>query len=458
MIRKYITNLNNWINSDNRKPILLRGARQVGKSTLVRDFAKSRGLRLYEFNLEKLQKLKPVFKTLQIKEILEALEGVVNSDIQSSNSLVFFDEIQAIPEALAALRYFYEDRPELAVIAAGSLVEFTLADHEFSMPVGRIEYLHIQPMSFGEVLRNSGNDWLYEKWAHFKLGDSWPDTIHSQLLEILRQYMVHGGMPAVVLAKLTGKGNAAVSRTLNSIHETYRDDFPKYATRAQSSHLQICYDRLPATIGQKINYASISPAAKAASVRHAIGLLHSAGVVRKIHYSSCQGLPLAAQIDDRIYKTYWLDVGLLNCALGLPARKILAPTVHEGPMAEQFICQQLAGLGGGLRGPEIFYWIRDGQKQNAEVDFVVQIDGEVIPIEVKSGKKGSLKSLQQFMLTHQHLRAIKLSGALPSTHFVEAKPLPNQTLNATTYTLIELPLYFAERLNEILADLEEESN
>ena len=172
MLKRDLNSLYNWNKQNNRKPLILRGARQVGKSTLVKILAKELGLQLAEINLERHKLLVPIFKTFDLSQIVPALESICGHYLDDERSLLFLDEIQEAPHAIAALRYFYEDRPNLRVIAAGSLLEFVLADHNFSMPVGRVEYHWVRPMSFVEFLRARGEEFLADKWTHYNIGDA----------------------------------------------------------------------------------------------------------------------------------------------------------------------------------------------------------------------------------------------------------------------------------------------
>jgi uncharacterized protein len=302
------------------------------------------------------------------------------------------------------------------------------------------------------VLMNLVNPWYFETWSQYKLGDKWPETTHEKFMQITRDYMFHGGMPAVVKAKFAGKSYSTMTKLQNDIHQTYRDDFSKHAKSKQTEVLQICFDSIPSTIGQKLKYSFLSQSFRAEILRPCIQLLHLAGVVKKVHHRSGQALPLAAYKNEKIYKLFWLDIGLLNRALGLSAQKISSQLIQEGVMAEQFVSQHLLGLGDGLRQEQLFYWIREGQAQNAEVDFLLQVDGEILPLEVKSGRAGRLKSLNQFVLNMRSRRGIKLSGGLPALQTIEAENLPNQDLKPAQFTLMELPLYFAERLTDILQE------
>ncbi|MFM8765325.1 MAG: ATP-binding protein, partial [Spartobacteria bacterium] len=255
--RKVASVLENWLRKSHRKPLVLRGARQVGKSTLVREFAKAAGLELLEVNLERHAALDSVFRSLDVVRLVREIEGLLGRRVVTENALLFLDEIQATPHALAALRYFYEEMPGLPVVAAGSLLEFTLADHEFSMPVGRVEYLHLGPVAFSEFLAaaDSGLVSYLEAAGRF---EEIPETAHARLVERLREFLFIGGMPAAVREFLEGGSLVAVREVQRSIVETYQDDFAKYARREMLARLQSVFQRIPANIGRKIKYVNLS--------------------------------------------------------------------------------------------------------------------------------------------------------------------------------------------------------
>jgi predicted AAA+ superfamily ATPase len=265
LIRTAIKRLTSWNQSINRKPLVLRGARQVGKSTLVRTFAKELGLDLLEINLEKQRALNKSFKTLDLKTILQELEFVLGKKIPP-NGLLFLDEIQATPWALAALRYFFEEMPELAVIAAGSLLEFTLSEHEFSMPVGRVETMHLGPMNFEEYLMAFNEDQLVEtllKWSP-ESGQPFSEIAHDKLSKRLREFLFVGGMPEAVREFRDSGSFLKATEVQESILATYQNDFSKYATKNELIRLQEIFVNVPRQLGRKIKYSTMIPGERSA--------------------------------------------------------------------------------------------------------------------------------------------------------------------------------------------------
>ena len=378
--------LKHWFEKTRRKPLVLRGARQVGKSTLVRQFAEHHGLELNEINLERHLPLNDVFKGFDVKQIVRELEGLLGRNILKSGSLLFLDEVQATPHALAALRYFYEELPELPVIAAGSLLEFALADHSFSMPVGRVEYHHVSPVSFSEFLECFDPDLLVWQEAAGRF-EQIPQMAHQRLLSRLREYLFVGGMPEAIMEYIETGSLFEVQEVQRSIVETYQDDFSKYANRSELVRLQRIFGQIPRNIGRKIKYVNLSREERSRELKSAVELLSRAQVCQKVTASHCSGLPLSAEASDDVYKLIFMDVGIVNFLCGGRWKDMSEITDHalvnEGPLAEQFIGQHLAYL--DRSKPQLHYWLREGRANNAEVDYVISQGMRILPVEVKSG-------------------------------------------------------------------------
>ena len=456
MKRSLQTNLTTWFNSQKRKPLVLRGARQVGKSSLVRLFAKEMGLELDEINLEQQVSFDAVFKTLDMSLIQAELSSFFQRSVGRQGSLLFLDEIQATPHCLAALRYFYEQSPDIPVIAAGSLLDFALSEAKFSMPVGRIEFLHVEPMSLEEYLQAAGEDFLVGRLQGFHVGDLWPDQLHTQLMKRLREYLMVGGMPEVVEAFVTSPNSPQWSSTQQSILQTYREDFHKYGKRAKIMLMHEIFTRTPGFVGRKIKYAEIAPGERSSATRDILALFHYARVIRKAFHTDGQGLPIGATADQSSAKLYFVDVGLACHGLGVLPRSTLFDdvTIWEGPLAEQFVAQHIATIAGAERPPELYYWKREQRQSSAEIDFLVQHDRWLVPIEVKAGTTGSLRSLHQFMMAHnQTPLAIKLCGQPPQ--LTQSQPSVVTAKGVETYSLklLSLPLYMTGQLDRLLWEI-----
>ncbi len=446
---KYLTR---WFSKRKRKPLIIRGARQVGKSTLVRNYCKNNNLELIEINLEKYKNLNKLFNTKNIKEICREIEYLTKSNLSKcNNKILFLDEIQATPEAIPCLRYFYEEFSDLAVIAAGSLLEFTLSKHNYSMPVGRIEYLFLGPMNFIEFLEARKEFQLIEYINNLNF-DNYSEVAHEQLCAILRDYILIGGMPEAVLAFIETQNMNDVIDVHLSILETYQDDFAKYANDAQLSMLQTVFKYIPSSIGDKVKYSNIDSHSQAREIKMAIDLLLKAGIIIKVNASTASGLPLGAGINSKKYKLYFLDVGLVNTMCGTKHLNMEelqnVRFVNEGNIAEQFIAQHLLFAGRLNATPELYYWLRESKSSNAEVDFIYTLDNKIIPIEIKSGKSGSLKSLQQFIKEKNGDLAYRFDLNQPSKQNVQYSMSNANTDNINVaFELISLPIYMIANFN-----------
>lgn len=442
-----------WLRGARRKPLVLRGARQVGKSTLVETFAGDTGLRLVTVNCEKNRYLDRVFETLDLVRILQELESVADQGAINDQALLFLDEIQATPNALQVLRYFYEERADLPVVAAGSLLEFALSKHSFSMPVGRVQYLHMGPMTFREFVEACEPDML-DHLDRITFDTPLPDAAHRRLCSLQRQYLCVGGMPEAAAAFKETGSFSEVADVHREIVDTYVDDFAKYAQEHDLALLQRIFASVPRRVGQKIKYVNLASGERAARVRTMIHLLAKAQVVLPVFHSHCSGVPLGADIDDSVFKLAFLDVGLANHLCGLAWRDISdvddTRLVNEGSMAEQFAAQQLAWFGRGK--PELTYWHREGRQGNAEIDFALAVGPVIYPIEVKAGKSGTLKSLDQFILHKRLDTAVRLDLNPPSRQTVTHSARILTGTETVTYELLSLPLYAIGELPRLLEE------
>jgi predicted AAA+ superfamily ATPase len=446
-----------WLNRDDRRPLILRGARQVGKSTIVRMLAQEQKLDLFEINLEKHARLDRVFASLDVDAIQRELAAVVGRPIPAEGGLLFLDEVQATPNALAALRYFFEEKPGLPVIAAGSLLEIVLSRQAVTVPVGRVEYHHMGPVNFEEFLEARGEKWLLDQLRAFECGDEWSEVAHKNACKLLRDFMGIGGMPEVTAASLAHPSDPLRwSMVQQRLAEAFKEDFPKYGARKSLiPTLQTVFDRLPRQVGKKIKYSEIDRGERSERIRESVELLSLARIIHCIHHTPADGIPLGGQSDQHVFKSYWLDTGLLNRALGLQMEVQASDSrlVHEGVLAEQFIAQHLVHFAGPHQAPTGHYWLREGKSENAEVDFLIQSGSMVVPIEVKSAKAGALKSLHQFAATHDTSLAIKLSGEMPSLTNVCHDISVGKEIRSVSYRLLTLPSYFVMQIPRIIRGL-----
>ncbi len=455
MYRHQLQFLNKWLKDRRRKPLVIRGARQVGKSTLVELFAKDSGKNLLNVNLERYPELSGIFDTKNPDQIIQQIEFLPEMSPFTQNALLFLDEIQSVPEAIPALRYFYEDKPQLPVLSAGSLLEFILSDHSFSMPVGRIQYLHMGPMTFSEFLNGIGEEKLSAFILNYAPGQPIGEVAHKRLLNLLRSYYYVGGMPEAVAVFAETQSYKQVSTVHNSIIETYLEDFPKYIGSRNLNRMRKVFHFAARNVGEKIKYSNISPEDQSATLKKDIDLLTMARVLGKVTHSHCSGLPLQADMDEKVYKALFLDVGLMNAICGLNWNAVSQmgdiKLINEGAIAEQFIGQHLQNLLSDTPNRELTYWLRQGRSSNAELDFVVQTGGHMIPIEIKAGATGALKSLHQFMGTKNVPIAVRFDASMPSATQIDTVIRTGKTRKQVQYPLVSLPLYLIERLETIAA-------
>lgn len=434
MDRSINSHLIQWQQSAHRKPLILRGARQVGKTHVVRDFANKRFSQFVEVNFELKPELKDIFSTLDATSIVRNLNLVLGTKIESGSTLVFFDEIQECPRAITALRYFYEQLPGLHVIAAGSLLEFALEAEDVSVPVGRVEYAYLHPMTFGEFLLASGHENLKRHLDEVTVASGLHETVHCKLTELFRNYLLVGGMPEAVQVHLEDPTAFKFQDMQLSLIQTYRDDFGKYASKAKIHHLQKVFNTAPAMVGQIYKYSHVNPDAQSRDLKEALHLLTQAGVLTKVAATSAQGLPLIKDVQEKKFKILFLDVGLMQRSLGLNAQIALAKdflAVNSGAIAEQAVGQELLGCRSPLETPEAFFWARDKKSSQAKVDFLTMLQGKIIPIEVKSGKTGALKSLRLFLAEHSSPFGIRFSQHPLSFH--------DQVLSLPIYMVEQMP-------------------
>lgn len=445
MKRSSLLGLKNWFSKKNKKPLILRGARQVGKSTLVRMFCKEQGLDLLEINFEKTKLTSVQKNQKKMEEILDEIQLLLSKKI-TSNSLIFLDEIQEQPEMLKFLRFFYEERPELNVIAAGSLLELALKSEDFSFPVGRVEFYYLSPFYFSEFLLATGQDLLYENLekGHFS------SAVHLQATEQLKKYFYIGGMPQVIQTYIDEKSIVSAQEIHHQIIQSYYSDFPKYNNKIKHERLEKVFLSMIHLLGKKVIYSKVDAQAQARDTRKVIELLIDAKILLPCYHTDATNSPLLGQQDLSISKMYFLDIGLLNSLLRLDPLSIDNEFRQQfntkGFLAEQFIAQHINYWDGPTRMSSLNFWLRDKGIQKGEIDFLIEKNNQIIPIEIKSSASGHLKSLFYFSKEHKINFAIKLSLAPFSREKV------SHIINEEKQELeiLSLPLYAVEFLKNHL--------
>jgi len=399
MRRTLLRHLIDWKKQADRKPLLIKGARQVGKSWLVQELGKSFN-QFAEVNFDQRPGLCKIFeKDISVENIILQLSIALNVNIVPGETLLFLDEIQVCPRAISALRYFYEKMPSLHVIAAGSLVEFAL--EETGLPVGRLTTLYCFPLSFYEFLIASGQEKFIEMAGSHDLQESLPEVIHQKGLELYSEYMAIGGMPEAVKNWIEKRDLKKCIQIHQGLVESYREDFNKYARRNRRQHVELVFNSVPLMVGKKFVSTHVSSTLRAREILPALDLLVKAGVVHVVHHTSANGVPLGAEINPSIFKVISLDVALMQALLHREyGNWLLDPiqgSVNFSSAVEAFVGQEIVAYSNPFERPGLYYWARERRGANAEIDYVVEIDGRVVPLEVKSGAKGKSRSMHIFL-------------------------------------------------------------
>lgn len=424
MKRNALEQLLQWKNQMHRKPLIIRGARQTGKTWLMREFGKNAFEETIYINFENEPRFKDLFKQdYNTKRILSTIELFYGKKINAAHTLIIFDEIQAVEGGITSLKYFAEDAPDYAILAAGSLLGILLHQNH-SFPVGKVSFLDLYPLSFAEFLMANKKDLLLEAMQN----GQWQliETFHVELLHLLRTYLFIGGMPEVVQKWIDTNDYFEARNVQHEILRSYQADFSKHAPREQVPRLEMVWNCLPAQLSKenkKFIYGIMREGARAKDFELAIMWLEDCGLIHKSHRVTAPRMPLKAYQDMPVFKLFMLDVGLLGAFTGLDAKTLIDGnaifTEFKGSLTEQFVMQELTTL----KLDYIGYWTNE--RSTSEVDFVIQQHGDVIPIEVKSGENLHSRSFTHFCQTYQPTTAIKTSL------------LPYQSNN----TIQNIPLY-----------------
>lgn len=406
--------LQDWKHTQNRRPLLIRGARQVGKTYIINEFGKNEFSDFITLNFEKNPEYKDIFSTLDPGEILEKISLFTNKPVIPGETLLFLDEIQDCVSAIMALRYFYEEKPALHVIGAGSLLEFALESENFRMPVGRVQYLYMHPLSFGEFLQAMDQDKLRQYILNPENLQTISDSLHRKLNEHLRKYFVIGGMPAVVSEYINRHDIIGCQKIQRSIIDTYLDDFGKYVRNVKHRYLSKVFHAVPTMVGQKFVYARVDDTIKSRELKEAVELLEMAGVVMRIKRTKATKLPLESGVKTNHFKMLFMDIGLFHAINGIYTDTAQAKdfnALYNGAVAEQFVGQELIAHSNEYSKPNLYFWAREAKNSNAELDYLIQKDSDIIPVKLKSGAVGKLKSLRLFMESYQKSQGFKISQA-----------------------------------------------
>jgi uncharacterized protein len=389
-----------WKEDPNRKPLMIRGARQVGKSSTVREFSKTFEYYI-EINFEEQRNMHKLFTgDLSPERICEQLSLYTKTPINPGKTLLFFDEIQACTEAISSLRFFYEKMPGLHLIAAGSLLEFALEALP-SFGVGRIRTLFMYPFSFDEFLLAQGEEALLNLKNTASAANPLPDLIHQKLCDFLKRFLLIGGMPEVMGQYIQSHDLLSCQRILDDLITSLQADFAKYKKRVPPSRLAEVFLSAAKQTGSKFVYSVASPESNHKQTKEALGLLIMSGLLLPVTHSSAHGIPLGAEMNLKKRKMLVFDTGIYQRLLGLDLSEILfekdTGLINKGALAELFVGLELAKYGSCYRMSELFYWQREAKNSLAEVDYLLQRNLEIIPVEVKSGTRGAMQSMYRFL-------------------------------------------------------------
>jgi predicted AAA+ superfamily ATPase len=439
--RSILEKLSQWTEKPTRKPLVLRGARQVGKTTVVKILS-SQFKYFVSLNLDVPENRKLFEKELSIHELVQAIFFIHQIPlVETERTLIFIDEIQNSPEAIGMLRYFYEEVPRLAVICAGSLLE-SLFDVEISFPVGRVEYLMMHPCSFEEFLVALGEEEAYEL---VKAGEP-PVYAHEKLLKLFHHYTMMGGMPEIVSAYASSKDLVALGSIYESLLVGYMDDVEKYAsTKNQAMIIRHLIRNGPLEAGSRIKFEGFGHSNYSSrDVGEAFRILEKTMLLRLIYPLSNTDAPFMPNLK-KSPRLQFLDTGLVNYFSGIQQEFFALAdlnNLYRGRIAEHMVGQLLMAMQTSPLS-SLLFWARDKAQSNAEVDFIVPFEKSLVPVEVKSGKTGTLRSLHQFMDDVSHDFAIRLfAGSLQEDYVM--------TPNQKRYRLISCPYYLAGSLPLII--------
>ena len=408
MNRIEIQELTRWKSSDNRKPLIIGGARQVGKTWLMKAFGRQHYQQTAYVNFESSPGLKGLFAdNYDVRRMLTAIQIETGVTIDPANTLILLDEIQEAPGGLTALKYFQENAPEYHVIAAGSLLGVALGGNT-SFPVGKVEFMNLHPLGFNEFLEALGE----EKLADLLRSHDWPlvSSFKTRYQDLLRQYYYVGGMPEAVLSFSRKKDFHEVRRIQQAILTSYEQDFSKHAPTAVVPRIRMLWNSVPSQLAKanrKFVYGLIRTGSRAKEYEQAMAWLIDCGLIHKVHNVSKPDIPLKAYEELSAFKLFVVDTGLLAAMTGLDAKTLIAGnkifTEFKGSLTEQYVLQQLL-----LQKPDaIYYWVPENAR--AEIDFLIQSSGRVIPIEVKAEENLKAKSLAVYSAKFNPALSIRTS-------------------------------------------------
>ncbi len=395
-----------WKTNKFRKPLIIRGARQVGKTYSVCEFGKNHFEKFIRLDFERDRSVHRIFEgDLSTEKLIMEIEIHAYTRIFPGKTLLFFDEIQDCERALLSLRYFYEEVPELHVIAAGSMLEFALG--KISFPVGRVSFEWMRPMVFHEFLVASGKEILADRLPFISDFRPVSETVHIKITEQLRIYLLTGGMPEAVKRYCLTRSLEESFAVHEEIYQSYLQSLVKYYRRADTDSLDHLMRTVPSHVGTQIKYTRLDPDRRIEKTKKSLQILEKALLLHIVRSADASGLPLYANASAKVIKPLFLDVGLMQHICGVNPSEVLKEkdlsNIYKGSVTEQFVGQELLATGGS-ENFKIFYWSRAKKSSSAEVDYLYAKNGKIFPIEVKSGPAGKLRSLHIFLKEHPNIK------------------------------------------------------
>jgi len=410
MRRKALKQLESWKNKPNRMPLIVNGARQVGKTYLIREFGELNFKNTVYFNLETNLAVNSYFETdINPIRIIQYLETASGQRIIPNETLLVLDEIQSCPRALTALKTFCEEAPQYAIVCAGSLLGVAVNRDNYSFPVGKVDEIKMFPMDFEEFLMALNEDLLIEEIrSHFTADSKMPEILHNKSLDFYKQYLIVGGMPAVVNEFVDTKSLLTATEIQGRIQNEYIADMAKYASATTSVKIRACYNSVPVQLAKenkKFQYKIVQRGGTATIFGESIEWLYYAGVILKCQKAEHGYMPISVYADLSDFKLYMSDVGMLTAKSGMAQQTILSPIDEDngflGALTENYIAQALS-----TNGHPLYYWKNEN---TAELDFIIQSEGKVIPIEVKKGIRNKSVSMNMFVKKYNSPYAIRIS-------------------------------------------------
>ena len=435
-----IRHLRQWAEKKERKPLVLRGARQVGKTTLVNLFAQDFDTYIY-MNLEEKENAEIFSANYSFEDLLAGIYFKANARQDSKRTLIFIDEIQNVPKAVQSLRYFYEKRPDLYVIAAGSLLESLMGEH-ISFPVGRVEYMALHPCTFMEFLIAIGAESIAGQIENVSI----PASLHNHVMNLFKKYMIIGGLPEVVANYAEHHDLVRLNGVFNALLSGYRDDVEKYADKPKEQDtIRYILNYGWSSAAHRIQFAKFTSSAfKSADVSNAFRILEKALILELVYPQTYTSFPISPDLK-KSPKLLWLDTGLVNYVAGMQEELLFSKDSDDlwnGDIAEHIVGQELLGAT-TIFGEKRMFWVRDARNSQAEVDFLIRYKSHLLPIEVKTGNNAKLRSLHLFMEESKENVALRLwNGPMSSDTITKA--------NGEHFTLHNIPLYYAGHLQALL--------